>query len=674
MSGIFKRTRIPRYGAKAVYTNSSGKPAAVTLNIQGLDETKTSTYSVKISDKTAGDVTPYLDATEVLSQCDNYPDLSKTYTVSSGAGGASVIFDSSHFNTRTLSHDPVGLLSDGSVYGTGANPMRFWRYNHLYWSDDSNCNAGAFNCSQCGWTCGSDLKARFDNSKNIENLNWGLDSVKDHAAAVGRDIGYLKVCNNDYYCNYTVASLSNITKNNLFDVKANPSSTGPVSLSASGTGYLDARWQANSSCVRCSSNRYAQMATIDQWSVSSARIFVQTPEQNTDTSCWRACYGYKGHGATDESASNNAQTCPYEAGGSPQGLISNLGWASNTGSNSYSNPALGKCCINCVLNVDKGLNSQIHPSIKHTYVGCDLHIFAFHCCASGNNMRMGVHSTYGLSNGGVHADTVAKRSCLFYSSFHTTNQSCSAWRVYWNTASHMKWLQFDPVRCRNVAMFVGSDLNGFYSIDAKGFERPDTWDNTNTAGVAASECFCVDGSAITYGENLSGTSPVTLIGGLPSNPYGTYNSKWDFVTQPYQVDDCCWISMLPCCEYTTCCHGGNSTCPCTPTAWNGCMYKFASPDLATWTDITDDPVGSGLTFVPSTCEYSRLEYDTSKSINNKANRFFKESVLEPDGLIEIKVDANRYERSGLVVPPGDSIFVTDTSGNESVVQVWGYED
>ena len=51
MSGIFKRTRIPRYGAKAVYTNSSGKPAAVTLNIQGLDETKTSTYSVKISDK-----------------------------------------------------------------------------------------------------------------------------------------------------------------------------------------------------------------------------------------------------------------------------------------------------------------------------------------------------------------------------------------------------------------------------------------------------------------------------------------------------------------------------------------------------------------------------------------------------------------------------------------------
>ena len=67
----------------------------------------------------------------------------------------------------------------------------------------------------------------------------------------------------------------------------------------------------------------------------------------------------------------------------------------------------------------------------------------------------------------------------------------------------------------------------------------------------------------------------------------------------------------------------------------------------------------------------RLEDNTLQKISNN---FYKEDILKPEGLIETKVDANRYERSGLVVPPGDSIYVTDISGEDSVVQVWGYED
>jgi len=174
--------------------------------------------------------------------------------------------------------------------------------------------------------------------------------------------------------------------------------------------------------------------------------------------------------------------------------------------------------------------------------------------------------------------------------------------------------------------------------------------------------------ATNCGKGWSG-EPFVKLGDLPSNKYGSYSSIYDYPEQPYQIDDECWISFKMCCTYNNTYEGG--------TPWNGCYYKFASPDLINWTDVT--PSGSSDEYIQtamigdSNCVHNSYRLEERK-LQKISNNFYKEDILKPEGLIENKVDANRYERSGLVVPPGESIYVTDISGEDSVVQVWGYED
>jgi hypothetical protein len=49
------------------------------------------------------------------------------------------------------------------------------------------------------------------------------------------------------------------------------------------------------------------------------------------------------------------------------------------------------------------------------------------------------------------------------------------------------------------------------------------------------------------------------------------------------------------------------------------------------------------------------------------------SNVDPSGMLDYKVSANNYERTGVVISNGDRINVNNNSDKCMSVQVWGYE-
>jgi len=98
---------------------------------------------------------------------------------------------------------------------------------------------------------------------------------------------------------------------------------------------------------------------------------------------------------------------------------------------------------------------------------------------------------------------------------------------------------------------------------------------------------------------------------------------------------------------------------CDTTAWD----TFASSNLVDWES--------------SITSFSYVENDTSMVKNNiscvyrQCNCFM--SNIDCSGMIDYKVSANNYERTGVVISNGDKVFVNNNSNKCMSAQVWGYE-
>ena len=58
-------------------------------------------------------------------------------------------------------------------------------------------------------------------------------------------------------------------------------------------------------------------------------------------------------------------------------------------------------------------------------------------------------------------------------------------------------------------------------------------------------------------------------------------------------------------------------------------------------------------------------------IVSACNCFF--SNIDCSGLIDYKVDANQYERTGITLKNGDRLMINNNSDVLTTAQVWGYE-
>ena len=98
---------------------------------------------------------------------------------------------------------------------------------------------------------------------------------------------------------------------------------------------------------------------------------------------------------------------------------------------------------------------------------------------------------------------------------------------------------------------------------------------------------------------------------------------------------------------------------CSTSAWD----TFTSTDLVDWENTT-----------------TKLDYyesDTSQ-ISSAPSCIYRYcncymSNIDYSGMIDYKISANNYERTGVVVSNGDKIFVNNNSRKCMSAQVWGYE-
>ena len=95
--------------------------------------------------------------------------------------------------------------------------------------------------------------------------------------------------------------------------------------------------------------------------------------------------------------------------------------------------------------------------------------------------------------------------------------------------------------------------------------------------------------------------------------------------------------------------------------WDG----FQSPNLHEWALATDpfvQKVNDSLT---------RSITDDYRCVVEVCNCFF--ANMDCSGLIDYKVSANQYERTGVVLSNGDRLMVNNNSDHKTTVQIWGFE-
>ena len=174
-----------------------------------------------------------------------------------------------------------------------------------------------------------------------------------------------------------------------------------------------------------------------------------------------------------------------------------------------------------------------------------------------------------------------------------------------------------------------------------------------------------------------GVNGITKLGGLDNSNlytcYGDGNSItgiwYQHMSTPFQVADQCWVSYVPCFSW--------NDVACSNFEWDGCLVKFASTDLVTWAcgEASDATTGSS-TSTDGEVNTTHFTNFADGNIIKSVDRFCDNTFLPGQSYIEYKVSGNQFERSGLVIGDGESVYVTDDSDttSETAVQLWGYDE
>jgi hypothetical protein len=226
----------------------------------------------------------------------------------------------------------------------------------------------------------------------------------------------------------------------------------------------------------------------------------------------------------------------------------------------------------------------------------------------------------------------------------------------------VKWMMYDHINDRNI-VYVDSCCNGIagiYKINNTGYSTGccgvlGCYYGGNTTGY----CTCGDAQYSwtngTIGTKLSGT---TCSGGYI--PCDDLNAPYAYVTMPYMYSEGLWESYRSC---------YNSNCGNISFCWNGCMLRFTSMDLVTWTLST----GASRTYICDVTTGMKTSYNSvaGTGVTKTIDNFFNVSCFSPANYIENRTTACNLQRTGLVIGTNQSIIVANDSAACVAAQVWG---
>lgn len=253
-------------------------------------------------------------------------------------------------------------------------------------------------------------------------------------------------------------------------------------------------------------------------------------------------------------------------------------------------------------------------------------------------------------------------SC-YLGSWSTLTDSGSALRPC-ITGGFVNWATYDPYNDRNVLMVSNSALSndenaaGYYEYDP---DRVCWWNYCN--------CGDFNTSWSSSDISVAGITKLADFSGDPSLSLWENNCcmQNQLRIQPYQVSDECWVSWVQCFVPYFCSNSDNIDC------WNGCMIKYVSHNLICWCEATDEQ--SSYYIVQANGNRELIYVSNSGELEHNTDFFFNTACIGNEGLIEYYTSANQYERTGLVIGPGDKVWIADDSGLENVpVQIWGYDE
>ncbi len=119
----------------------------------------------------------------------------------------------------------------------------------------------------------------------------------------------------------------------------------------------------------------------------------------------------------------------------------------------------------------------------------------------------------------------------------------------------------------------------------------------------------------------------------------------------YRTEKCRWIQSI----YNH-----------TSNAWD----TFSTSDLYQWVQVENSEDALPFNLAQSETLRTNISADFS-TISSVCNCFF--ANMDCSGLIDYKVEANQYERTGITLKNGDRLMINNNSDTITTAQVWGYE-
>lgn len=220
--------------------------------------------------------------------------------------------------------------------------------------------------------------------------------------------------------------------------------------------------------------------------------------------------------------------------------------------------------------------------------------------------------------------------------------------------STLKWLTYNPVtNCNYFEIMGDGSRDGIYTLNSSCF-------------FLTCKCCCDCVRVINKPfETWVTEGAMVKVSSTPS-AWSEKDSFLEVVTQPMMIGESKWAIWRACHTFGTPLSGG----------WNGCYFRYESRDLINWEKTSD--VGNTATLYccgsgSSLCKIN-FTYDGTdvvKGINyyhNTAN------CVDNSGTLEYKTAANRLERTGVVISCNDTLYISNDGVTPAAVQIWGYDD
>lgn len=649
MSGTLCKNVLSNKLSKLVYTNSSGKPASATLNVQKLSTTENACISVKVATCTALPVTN----TEVSSTIRSQEQFTSFAFCGSTGNYAGQMFRNSCSGIDAFDDTINGTVANTGLSATLTLPNNtscaFTCSGDEYWPSTSNYPIHKAAFDRCSSYCAGVCADEYWNS-NVQTFtyhypNYALPSVQARLKSVADKNG-----------GFTV-------------VPIRPAASNCFGQGTNGSHQLYAFYPFACICNANTAVLQSKMAT--GWDVSDAGIC--QPECGKGLASAVDFYGDHIHLMAIRQEQRDCMhitTYSDYDGGIDQAYCFTP--------DQYTSPS-GNCCVygswctrqHC-YNGSPVLGMRYQNFL---HVGCEAVLYPQGgCCNKNNNGDYTVLYSY-------NGDMQNNYSYSYTGQNKENNRRCQWQAVFsccWNanptycctkrpriSGGIVKWMVYDPYTCRNIAYVKSNNEScaGVYQI------KPECLRHTQSTQCCGCAYLCY-----TW-EEAAEQAWATKLGSLDnSNLYTCYQSTMaDNYTQhmstPFQVDDQCWVSYVPCMVASQSLAGNFN--------WNGCLVKFVSSDLISWT------CGESSTTSAVKTEASDGSTNTTHigdfaggNIIKAVDQFCNDSFLPGQSYIEYKVSGNQFERSGLVIGDGESVYVTDDSDttSETAVQLWGYDE